>query len=257
MTITVTGSNDAPVIVSSIATPAPSGTLHNVQQADAGHSFEPATNVDGTISVGLYAANSRTDMDALLATVQAALPAGATTADAIASVWDYIDDVYSTPPGGLHYYDVPLNKASVLLALSYAHYLQGGGLPLTDIVAKFQADGGDVDTLPDRSQPLHENILGALDLPSIDDKFSPNPATHDAIIQQITDAGLLGRPIYGGYEGTDGSAARTWDQDHGLVPLAQGQLTATDVDHDARYHPLDHLNARLLNRAGRQEALTY
>ena len=30
-----------------------------------------------------------------------------------------------------------------------------------------------------------------------------------------------------------------------------------DVDHDAKYHPLDHLNARLLNRAGRQEALTY
>jgi hypothetical protein len=37
-----------------------------------------------------------------------------------------------------------------------------------------------------------------------------------------------------------------------------GKVVETpDVDHDAKYHPLDHLNARLLNQVGRQEAMAY
>src|SRR5690606_25600563 len=74
-------------------------------------------------------------------------------AQAIAQVWDYIDDNYS-------YYDNLINEASAKLAVEYAKYLRAGGAPLLDVVAKYTADGADAGTNPDRVQSLHDNLLG-------------------------------------------------------------------------------------------------
>ncbi|WP_283805466.1 tandem-95 repeat protein [Tardiphaga sp. OK246] len=237
--ITVRGTNDAPVIISSVPAAAASSQLHNIQQADATHTFEPTTTAGDTTAAHATDANVNTaaDMKAVVSAVQAALGGGATFADAIATVWDYLDDNYN------NYYNTPVNKAAVLLGLVYADYVQHGGTPLLDTVAKYGADGslsyvngGLADGTADRAQSLHDNLLGSLDIPTIDDRFSPGHAStelHDSLVQQIADAGLTGRPYYGGYENEDASASRAWDLAHGLPPLAAGQLTATDVDHGA------------------------
>jgi T1SS-143 domain-containing protein len=239
ITIDIAGSNDAPVITSSVATAPESGELHGVREADVGpqYAFEPDTDIDGTIASQLAAHPA--DMALVLANVQVALGGSASAADAIAAVWDYIDDHYS-------YYDNAINEAGARLGVEYARYLQAGGAPLTGVVAKYAPDdGSDPDSNPERLQSLHDNLLGNLSGPSLIDKLlgagmgsnpSPDPAGYQAILDLLHANGLdglLDRPIYGGYEGTDPTPTLQWDQAHGLLPLAQGQITAGDVDHGA------------------------
>jgi hypothetical protein len=125
-------------------------------------------------------------MKVIVTNVPTGLGEGATFADAIAQVWDYLDENYQ-------YYNTPVNHASVLLGLVYAEYIQNGGQPLLDTIAKFNADTN--DGIADRSQSLHDNLLGNLDLPSIDDKFGADPALRDYLLHQVEDAGLSGRSI--------------------------------------------------------------
>jgi hypothetical protein len=154
-------------------------------------------------------------------------------ADAFKLLWDYVDDHYS-------YYDTGINGFGVELGLAYAKYLQSGGVALTDVVAKYAVDGGDAGSAPDRVQSMHDNLLGNLDLASIVDKFfdgnsangsavvptgvptggsnaTPNEALGQSYIDAIVSIGLVGRPYYGGYEGTNPAPTVAWDVDHGLL----------------------------------------
>ena len=133
-------------------------------------------------------------------------------ATAFKLVWDHLDDNYS-------YYNTNVNDAFIDLGIAYADYLLDGGERLLDVV-KFAADNGDADTLPERSQTLHDNILGNFDEISIGDKFG---AGKGEIFERIQDAGLGaflgvigdpadGRGIYGGYDTQDPTQQILFDQ---------------------------------------------
>ncbi|MDF1606549.1 VCBS domain-containing protein, partial [Hoeflea sp. YIM 152468] len=229
VTITITGSNDAPVIeASSVVAGAATEDADSAAPSTAIADF---TALDGDIAALLAAPTYNDDMAAVLQSVMT-MPGVASMADAITAVWQHLDANYSS------YYGNTVNEAFVRLGLEYAEYIQGGGSPLIDVIAKFQADNNG-NGIPQRLQSLHDNLLGNLDGPSLADKFlpspqgsnnaDPQPALHAELTQAIDDLGLTGRPIYGGYEG-QANAALAFDQAHGLLPAASGQLTASDVD---------------------------
>ncbi|MGM4918884.1 T1SS-143 repeat domain-containing protein [Tardiphaga sp. 813_E8_N1_3] len=245
-TFTMEGVNDAPVITSApLQTHADiyaAGFLDHAVTATtaADHKFEIDQDID--TQIGALLAATPANMHAVLVGVQAALGHAAGFADAIAAVWDYVDDHYS-------YYDTTINAAGVRLAIEYAKYVQDGGAPLSGVVVKYEADGPDYGNLPDRAQSMHDNLLGNLDKASIDDKFLPggaggsngppngiaDVALHDELLAEIAAAGLSGRPYYAGYEDSFASPSQQWDAAHGLLPggthqIISGQLTATDVD---------------------------
>jgi VCBS repeat-containing protein len=239
LTITLTGTNDAPVATGVATGTATEGrSLSHVVGADqsADGKFEPDADHDAGI-VSLLGVHGD-DMVAVLADLQALLPSGANgLADAIAVMWDYVDDHYS-------YYDTVINEISARLSVEYLLYLQGGGQPLTGVVVKYTADGGDVGTAPDRLQSMHDNLLGNLSLAGLNDKLrgppnGSNPTPDEAAYQQIIDllaahgfSDIVNRPYYGGSEG-EANAAAAYDQAHGLQPVTTGALTATDPDDDA------------------------
>ncbi len=148
-----------------------------------------------------------------------ALTINGNKADAFKAIWDHLDDNYS-------YYNTAVNDAFIDLGIAYAAYLKKGGAPLTDIV-KYQADSAsDTDAVPERSQSLHDNILGNFDEASITDKFGA--AGDDAIFQRIVDAGLGkilgeigntsdGRGVYGGYDHQDPTQQQTFDRDYFML----------------------------------------
>jgi hypothetical protein len=133
--------------------------------------------------------------------------------DTIAFVWDHLDDLYNS------YYITELNSAFIDLGIVYAQHLLKGGEALTDLTGKFQPDNNG-DGIPQRDQSLHDNLLGNLDEFSITDRFGA--AGDDAQFAKIVDAGLGellgvigdttdGRDYYGGYQGEDATAARSFD----------------------------------------------
>jgi VCBS repeat-containing protein len=238
VTITITGTNDAPVITTAPGAASGSITeadsLNNLRPAGPAGGLEPPVNHDAQI-VSLLAAHPD-DMPAVLAGIQALLPAGSNgLADAIAIMWDYVDDHYS-------YYDTVINEISARLSVEYARYLLNGGAPLTGVTAKYAADGGDAGTTPDRLQSLHDNLLGNLSATGLNDKLrgppnGSNPNPDEQAYQDIIDllaanglSDLLNRPYYGGGEGDNAAPTLAFDQSHGLVEMTGGTLTASDVD---------------------------
>ena len=192
----------------------------------ANYKFEPNVNLDSFIAGELGPA--QTDVAGALD----ALTDMFGQTNAFRLLWDFVDDNYS-------YYNTPINTVGVELGLAYAEYLQAGGAPITDI-AKYAPDGADAGTAPDRAQKMHDNLLGNLDINSIVDKFfdgnsangsanvpdgyatngsnaTPDEATGQALIDAIVNAGLAGRPYYGGYEGTDPGPTIAFDYAHGLI----------------------------------------
>lgn len=138
--------------------------------------------------------------------------------DFFRAAWDYIDDHYQ-------YYNEPVNSYAVDVGIKYALYLLAGGEPLTDIV-KYTADANS-DGIPERSQTMHDNLLGNLTRPGIMDKFGLIASDHDLtpqdILDRIHDAGLddfLDRAWFGGYQSdTNGpahNAVRVFDYNHGI-----------------------------------------
>ena len=134
-------------------------------------------------------------------------------ADAFKLVWDELDDNYT-------YYNTNVNDAFIDLGIAYADYLVAGGDQLSSVVKYAPDNGTDADSIPERLQTLHDNILGNFDELSIVDKFG---AAADDIFERITDAGygdMLGelgnyadgRPIYGGYDHQDPAATIAFDQ---------------------------------------------
>ena len=234
---------DAPVITggpaTGDATEAPS--LDGIRGADQTPNFrlEPVVNYDAAL-VSLLAAHPN-DMHAVLLGLQAQLPSGSGFAEAMAIVWDYVDDNFS-------YYNTVINEISARLSVEYALYLTNGGAALTGTAAKYTPDGADPGTAPDRYQSLHDNILGNLNGAGLVDKFldssgggsngPPNgtadQAAYDRIIQLLADnmlSDLFNRPVYSGTEGA-ANLALAYDQANGLLPATGGTLTATDGDGD-------------------------
>jgi VCBS repeat-containing protein len=240
-----TGNND-PVVTSGPGAASGSATeavsLDGIRGADQtpNNRLEPVVDYDSAI-VSLLSAHPN-DMHAVLLGLQAQLPSGSGMAEAIAIVWDYVDDNFS-------YYNTVINEISARLTVEYALYLQASGAPLTGTAAKYTPDGGDLGTAPDRYQSLHDNILGNVNGAGLIDKFldsggggsngPPNgtadQAAYDRIIQLLADSGLsdlVNRPVYSGTEGAP-NLSLAYDQAYGLLaPATGGTLTATDVDGD-------------------------
>lgn len=172
--------------------------------------FDPGQNLDAIVSELIQERGVTGAINALTI--------NGNKGDAFKVIWDHLDDNYS-------YYNTNVNDAFIDLGIAYAKYLKEGGTPLTDVIVKFQADGSDADAAPERSQSLHDNILGNLDELSIVDKFG---AGSGAIIDRIQNADLEGfigeegvytdgRPIYGGYDTQDQMATRAFDADYFLI----------------------------------------
>jgi VCBS repeat-containing protein len=242
--ITVTGDaegNADPVVTSGPGEASGSAdeaiSLDGIRGADqtVNNRLEPVINYDSDI-VSLLAANPD-DMPAVLAGLQALLPAGSGIAEAMAIVWDYVDDNFS-------YYNTVINEISARLSVEYALYLLDGGAPLTGTAAKYTPDGADLGTAPDRYQSLHDNILGNLNGAGLNDKLrgppnGSNPTPDEEAYQQIIDllaandlSDLVNRPVYSGTEGTP-NLSLAYDQANDLLPPGTGgTLTATDADGD-------------------------
>ncbi|MBK8458537.1 MAG: tandem-95 repeat protein [Phyllobacteriaceae bacterium] len=231
--VTITGTNDAPVISSGAQTGAAwaEGSLDHVVEAGTNpavsNGFEPTLNLDPIIGPPL--GTDPTSVSTVLSTVLSNLPAGSTQADAIAQVWDFLDDAYVA---GANYYNVPLNQAFVYLGIAYAQYLDAGGQPLIDIIVKYTPDSGSDG--PDRYQSMHDNLLGNLNGSTMADRFGLGSPVYNGIISAMTTAGILNlltRPVYSGNQGDpNGPLALAFDLANGYLPTASGQLNATDVD---------------------------
>ncbi|HEY0045022.1 MAG TPA: hypothetical protein VGB62_10790 [Allosphingosinicella sp.] len=175
-------------------------TFTSADQA-ADFKFEPSEDLSGLLTSMIAARGVSGTIDAL-----------GSDATAFKLVWDHLDDNYT-------YYNTNVNDAFIDLGIAYADYLKAGGERLLD-VAKFAPDGSDADLLPERSQTLHDNILGNFDERSIDDKFG---AGADEIFDRIEDAGFGaflgelgnyadGRPIYNGNDTSNPLPTILFDQ---------------------------------------------
>jgi hypothetical protein len=133
--------------------------------------------------------------------------------DTLKVLWDYLDDAYVA---GNNYYNIALNETFVRLGLEYVEYLEAGGEPLTFVTAKYSVDGNDADTLPEREQSMHDNLLGNLGTAAIQDRFSG--ALEAELLALVPDD--YGNRIY--YDGADQrvggpehDAVRAFDYDRG------------------------------------------
>ncbi|MGB3489625.1 MAG: VCBS domain-containing protein [Xanthobacteraceae bacterium] len=255
VTVTIHGTNDAPVIVSGASdaagTVVEAGDLAGIGEAGLGGALHVAASLGANLAV----AAALSGLDGHLpvpATPPAGVPVVVTQADihgalvaiagiagdmgtAIAVVWQHMDGLYGTHGAN----DTNLNAAFLYLGLEYASYVKGGGSPLVDVVAKYIADGGDADTLPDRVQSLHDNLLGNLTEYALTQRYGAGTALHDQMHALVSgqDASLLTRTVQavGGYEndpaGSTASDGHAFDLGHGYAMHVSGQLAANDVDH--------------------------
>lgn len=147
-------------------------------------------------------------------TVAANLTLNGSKSDAIKALWDYLDESYVSSG----YYNQDINESFVRLGIEYVNYLEAGGEPLTDVVAKYTPDGSDADTNPERAQSMHDNLLGNLWNPVLSDRFSSNSELL-AELQSLIPGEYLGRPTFDGNDGSFGGdkhdAVRAFDYEKG------------------------------------------
>ncbi len=237
VTVTITGSNDAPVITAGselTGSATEAGDLLAIDEAGVGGKLAltasgTAITAFGDVAAGLAGLHAAPDsVAAVLATIQGH---GVDAATAIAVVWTHLDNAYLTYGPN----DLATNEAFTRLGVEYARYLSNGGVALVDVVAKYTVDGPDAGSNPDRSQSLHDNLLGNLGSGALTQRYGVT-ALHDTLVAliQSVDPDLLARPYASGNEGNGGAAAaHAWDIAHGYVTTATGTLAATDVDHNA------------------------
>ena len=237
LTITVTGVNDAPVNVTGgdTGTVTESGDLAAIFGAGAASKLEPTPALNAAVEAALLQAgnpvlpDSLGDMHGLISGLRTSQ--GVDEATAIAAFWDNFDDKYAQYGLG------DVNTAFVVLGLAYADYLQLGGAPLVDEVAKFSAT---------RNQSLHDNLLGNLTTGSLTDP------TRNFVINVVAEVGAAGhasymsRPWASGDAGNpDNAAAVAWDIAFGYPSpndvSGSGTVTATDVDdgHELTWTAID------------------
>jgi hypothetical protein len=192
-------------------------------EASASGSFETSHNVDAALG-------------SLLSTqgvehVMSHLRVNGSERSAFMAVWDYLDDQYVA---GGNYYNIPLNEAFVRLGVEYALYLNDGGTPLIDITAKFTADGADADTLPERNQSMHDNLLGNINTGSIQARDFPDALETELLA--LVPPGYGDRPWFSGEDHDVGGAAhdgaRAFDYDRGW-----DRPDWTDRDYNALIDP--------------------
>ena len=245
LVINLIGGNDAPVITSApVVTEAFAEGVFDTF-TPAGVNIAPASNYVPTAAIAaalqdLLGTDTTPggDVGAVLDLIEADLaPTGGTRADAIIAVFTYLNDFYTSGPTPVtYYYHVGHNTATIRLGIEYTRYLtEDGGAPLTNAMVKYAEDD---QGNPIRQQSMHDNLLGNFTSDSLADRFG-SPVTSTAIYGEISAAALttlLDRPWIGGYIPGDPAAveaARAIDQSLGLMPVASGQLTASDADGDA------------------------
>jgi T1SS-143 domain-containing protein len=239
VTITITGTNDAPVIEASsdvAGSVVESGSIAGVTEAGPtgglSHGFtitaelaSLGTNADATAFADVYA-------DVLV-------EVGGDDAAAIAVLWAHLDPLY---PGAAAPANHPINEAFVRLGAHYAGLLASGQIgPLTEVIAKYTADNNGSGA-PDRMQSLHDNLLGNLRGSVLDGRFDNTSGLLDelrgivdgidGVIDPLNDA-LLQRTYFSGNEiGTTGNhnTGATYDANNGIVAKATGTIDASDVD---------------------------
>ena len=231
LTIDITAANDAPIITGGVTSGSVSETIGiaGIRNAGPAGGLEPDPSLlTPAITAALVslvttpdAANFATQYGVILSAL------GNNQTQTIAVIWDFLDDNYN------NYYNLSVNEAFVRLGMQYAQYLESGGLPFYDVIAKYTADGVDVGTDPDRQQSMHDNLLGNLDAVTLQDRFATlAPSLYSALVAAIDaiDPDLHNRPVFGGYEGTNIAPSRAFDQAEGYAPVASGALTFADAD---------------------------
>ena len=162
--------------------------------------FEPSHNLTDVLG-SLFAENG-------VAATMAQLTINGRLADTFKAAWDYLDDAYVA---GNNYYSLPLNESFVRLGVVYVDYLEAGGAPLTDVVAKYSENASGAFT---RMQSMHDNLLGNLNGAVVAGRF-PQPLRSE-LLDLIPDA-YESRPVFDGnlasYGGAKHDAVRAFDYD--------------------------------------------
>ncbi len=237
VTVTIDGTNDAPVISASSVVAAnvtESGAVYGADQASLDNAFHIlpalALQVSGSVTVNselATLASNPSDVHHMLGTIESQL--GVTEATAIAVVWDNLNTAYVAAGAN----QAGLNEAFVYLGVEYAAYLKAGGEPLVDVAAKLTVEAnGTID----RDQSLHDNLLGNITEAALQQHFAGDTVVLAALTTAIdsVDANLLNRPYASGNAGDPGNAqAHAFDVANGYVTTATGTLVATDPDHGA------------------------
>ena len=157
-------------------------------------------------------------------------------ADTFKVLWDYLDDAYVA---GNNYYNLPLNETFVRLGVAYAEYLNDGGAPLTDITAKFTADNADADSIPQREQSMHDNLLGNIASVSILSRNFGSPLEQQ-LLALVPDE-YESRGVYSGNQADRGGAAhdsaRAFDYDRGWSRDDYLDTSANAVAHELARDP--------------------
>ncbi|MDG3580203.1 DUF4214 domain-containing protein [Rhizobium sp. YJ-22] len=130
-------------------------------------------------------------LDAIYGLTTAKFSVNGNEADTIKAIWDVLDDRY----GVQGYNNNDTNKAFVELGMRYVNYLESGGTPFSDFTVK---------ALNDRSQSMHDNLLGNLNKVSIESRNFPTDVK-DALLALVPDA-YETRPVYDGNKGSVGGA---------------------------------------------------
>ena len=198
--------------------------------------FEPSHNLTDVLG-SLFAENG-------VAATMAQLTINGSLADTLKAAWDYLDDAYVA---GNNYYDLPLNESFVRLGIVYTDYLEAGGAPLTDVVAKYSENAAGDFT---RLQSMHDNLLGNLNGAVVASRF-PQPLRGE-LLDLIPDA-YETRAVFdgnaGSYGGAKHDAVRAFDYDQGwdrgdyldrsynslIDPLASRDANNNGVDESMYY----------------------
>jgi len=181
-----------------------SGPVHvngvTFHEADASGPFEINYNLNPLIAEMLEAGG----VDYVLAN----LSVNGSFADTVKVVWDYLDDFYVN--------GIQFNEAFARLGIAYVNYIEGGGTPFTDVTAKYTADNGDADLIPQREQSMHDNLLGNLTSGAINGRFTG--ALKAELLSLIPDE-YETRLLYEGTQGQVGGVrhdnVRAFDYDKG------------------------------------------
>ena len=169
--------------------------------------FEPDADVNELINDLLTAYGVKGALDMLTV--------NGSKADAFKLIWDFLDDPYVASGD---YYNTALNASFVRLGIEYANYLDAGGTPLTDVVAKYAADN-DADGIPQRYQSMHDNLLGNIATVSIEGRNLPDAL--EAELLALVPTGYGERAVYSGtqseFGGVNHDGVRSFDYDRGWI----------------------------------------
>jgi len=164
-------------------------------------------------------------LDDLYGKVQSGFSVNGNEADTIKAIWDVLDDRY----GVAGYSNEEINTDFINLGIRYVEYLDTGGSPFADLVAKADAGG--------RSQSMHDNLLGNLGSSAINSRFTDQDV-RDGFLNRIADE-YESRAYYDGNPGSVGNAnhdavrafdyAKGWDRPDYIDKVMSGTIDASGI----------------------------